>query len=283
MLTGLFKGFQKNHLGKWNRQALWLSLWLVSSVLPFFFMRSFERYMIPILPCASLLIVWTLKELQPATRRSLMMLSTSLLGFVALVISLFGLWFHLTFFSSFITIGLVLWMLWTACQKNQTFKPIVSAAWVFMFSLGILYPKFGVNQLPPDLPWEELRIHPVGIYSKYSQPAMLSMALNKSVDFPFEERLVTNGYNGYIFTTHDQFDDPTRVDTLSNALTTAGIPFEVAGSYPVFFSRRNWIKFTRPDAKGDAWLKAIRNRDLRGLTSDIIYVKTGDLVSKAPK
>jgi len=283
MLTGLFMGFKKDHEGKRNRQALWLSLWLISSVFPFFFMRSFERYMIPILPCASVMIVWTLGELKPLSRRLLMMLSTFLLALVAIVISVFGLWFHLTFFTSFITIGLVLWMLWTACQKNQTFKPVVSAAWVFMFSLGILYPKFGVNQIPNDLPWEELRSNPVGIYSRYSQPAMLSMRLDKSVDFPFEERLVTNGYNGYIFTTHDQFYDPTRVDTLTNALRTAGVPFEVVGSYPVFFSRKNWIKFTRPDAKSDEWLKAIRNRNLRELKSEIIYVKTGDLVTKNSK
>ncbi|WFB34478.1 glycosyltransferase family 39 protein [Kiritimatiellota bacterium B12222] len=283
LLTGLFISFKKTTENKRNHKALWLSLWLMSSILPFFFMRSFERYMIPILPCASMIIVWTLDQLRPLPRRALLMLSTFLLSLVAVVLALFGLWFELSFWSSLFTLGLVLWMLWTACHKNATYKPLIGAVWVFTFSLGILYPQFEVNKIPNDLPWEELQTHPVGIYSQYSQPAMLSMRLQRSVDFPFEERLVNNGYNGYIFTTHDQFDDPERVDTLSYALRSANIPFEVVGEYPVFFSRRNWIKFTRPDAGRSDWFTAIQKRDLSGLKSSVVYVKTGDLTLQPPK
>ncbi|MDF3128009.1 glycosyltransferase family 39 protein [Kiritimatiellaeota bacterium B1221] len=283
MLTGLFLSFKKDESGKRNTKALWLSGWLMASILPFFFMRSFERYMIPILPCVSVLVVWTLGELRPLPRRMLMMISTYLLALVAIIIALFGLWFRLTFWSSFFTLGLVLWMLWKGCQKEQSFKPIAAAAWVFMFTLGIVYPKFGVNRIPEELPWTDLQNAPVGIYSKYSQPAMLSMRLQRSVDFPFEERLVQKGYHGYIFTTLDQFYDPKRVDTLHHALNSAQIPYEVVGQYPVFFSRRNWIKFTRPDATGEDWLEAFQKRDLGSLKSEIIYVKTGDLVDLKPK
>ncbi|MGA0333964.1 MAG: glycosyltransferase family 39 protein [Kiritimatiellia bacterium] len=283
MLSGLFLAFRKTAGGKHDRRALWLSAWLIASVLPFFFMRAFERYMIPILPCASMLIVWTLQKLRPLPRRILLILSCFLLALVSLVIALFGLWFHLSFWTSLITVLLVLWMLWVCSQKEAGWKPVYAAALVFMSTLGLLYPRFGVNQIPEDLPWLELQQHPVGIYSRYSQPAMLSMRLQRSVDFPFEDRLVKNGYNGYIFTTHDQFQDPQRIDTLTHALRSAGIPFEVAGSYHVFFSRRNWIRFTRPDADGEDWLRALRRRDLRPLKSEIIYVKTGNLVEEPIK
>lgn len=283
MLTGLYLSFKKDAQGTRNRMALWLSLWLIASVLPFFFMRSFERYMIPILPAAAMLIVWTLQELRPLPRRLLMMISCFLLALVAVLLSLFGLWFQLSFWSSWMTLALVLWMLWAACRKESGFRPVVAAAWVFVFALGILYPKFGVNRIPDDLPWSDLKNNPVGIYSQYSQPAMLSMRLQRSVDFPFESRLVAKGYDGYIFTTHDQFNDPQRVDTLSHALHSAGIPFEVVGRYPLFFSRRNWIKFTRPDADSKTWLRALQKRDLRELKSEIIYVKTGNLSGLPPK
>jgi 4-amino-4-deoxy-L-arabinose transferase-like glycosyltransferase len=283
MLTGLFRSFRRNSEGKRNQQSRWLTVWLLLSILPFFFMRSFERYMIPILPCASMLICWTVYDLSPKSRRALFMLSTFLLALVATVFSLFGLWFQLTFWTSLLTMAMVLWMLWAACQTTRPDRPIIAGAWVFFFILGLLYPRLGVNRIPDDLPWKELHQHPVGIYSGYSQPAMLSMRLKRSVDFPFEERLVRDGYDGYIFTTHDQFADPKRVDTLSFALRSAGIPFEVAGRYPVFFSRRNWIRFTRPDADGLAWLHALQNRNLQGLQSEIIYVKTGNLALSPPK
>ena len=283
MLTGLFVSFRKTADGTRNRKTLWLSLWLIASVLPFFFMRSFERYMIPIIPCASMLIVWTLQELRPRPRHILMVISCFLLALIAVILALFGLWFKLSFWSSWMTLALVLWMLWSASKISSGFKPVSAALWVFLFTLGVLYPQFGVNRMPEDLPWSDLKSYPVGIYSRYSQPAMLSMRLQRSVDFPFESRLVENGYNGYIFTTHDQFDDPQRRDTLSQALRSAGIPFEVAGKYPVFFSRRNWIKFTRPDADGKIWIQALRKRDLQGLKSEIIYVKTGTLAALPPK
>jgi len=283
MLTGLFLSFKKGENPHRNRKALWLSGWLIASVLPFFFMRAFERYMIPILPCAAMLIVWTLGELRPLPRRILMILSCFLMALVASVIALFGLWFRFATWSAYLTLAMALWMLWAACRKNPSFKPIAAVAGLFMFALGILYPTFGVNQIPEDLPWTELKENPVGIYSKYSQPAMLSMRLQRSVDFPFEDRLVKNGYDGYIFTTHDQLQDPHRIDTLDHALRSAGIPYEIVGRYPVFFSRRNWIKFTRPGTDSRDWLEALRKRDLQELKSEIIYVKTGDLTDSDQK
>lgn len=283
MLTGLLMSFRKNPEGIRNRKAMWLSLWLAASVLPFFFMRSFERYMIPIIPCACMLMVWTLQTLRPLPRRILTVLSCYLLALVAVVLALFGLWFRLSLWTSWLTLGLTLWMLGSASQRSCGFSPLRAALLVYTAALGLLYPRFGVNRMPDTLPWSDLKSSPVGIYSRYSQPAMLSMRLQRSVDFPFESRLMENGYHGYIFTTHDQFDDPRRRDTLSQALRSAGIPFDVAGRYPVFFSRRNWIRFTRPDADSNDWLLALRKRDLKALKSEIIYVKTGDLSSSPRK
>jgi 4-amino-4-deoxy-L-arabinose transferase-like glycosyltransferase len=271
--TGLILAWKKGH-ALCDRRVQWLAGWLMLSVLPFFFMRSFERYMIPILPCAALLILVTLERVSPRTRKILVILSALLLAIVALVFSLFGMWFDLTYFSSMATVGMTLWLLWTACTEIHPQRPVIAAVWVFTFILGILYPRLGVNRLPDNLPWDDLKASRVGIYSSYSQPAMLSMRLGRSVEFPFEDRLNTYGFDGFIFTTRDQYRDPARVDTLHHALRTAGIPYEEAGSYPVFFSRRTWIRFTDPEADRETWRTALRTRNLTPLKSEIVFVRT---------
>jgi len=278
LITAIIMCFRGKNDDPEVRKARWLAGWLLLCVLPFFFMRSFERYMIPILPCAAVLLCWGLEKLRPLPRRILLIVSCYLMAIVSIVFSGFALWFGLSGWIAGMTLVLTFWMLWTASAKTRPDRPVIAVAWVFFFILGLLYPQMGINRMPDDLPWEELRAHPVGIYSGYSQPAMLSMRLERSVDFPFEDRLVAQGYNGYIFTTHDQFDDPERIDTLTHALRSARIPFERVGSYPVLFSRRNWIRFTRPGADRTDWLQAFAERDLRGLKSEIIYVKTGDLL-----
>ena len=282
LVAALICCWRKNH-PLHDRRVLWLVGWLLLSVLPFFFMRSFERYMIPILPGAAVLLAVTLERLADRPRKILIRISTILLAIVALTFSLFGLWFQLTFLSSLFAVCMTVWMLYTAFTEPRPDRPLIAAVWVFALTLGAVYPRLGVNHLPDTLPWEELKAHNVGIYSRYSQPAMLSMRLGRSVDFPFESRLVAHGYDGYIFTTHDQFRDPERIDTLHHALTSAGIPYEVAGRFPVFFSRRTWIRFTSPDATAETWRKAFRTRDLTPLQSEIIYVRTGNLLNTPPE
>jgi len=287
LLTGLVRAFRRDPSFGRDPRIRWLAGWFLLSLLPFFFMKAFERYMIPLIPCASLLVVLTLEQAGERARRVLLTTSATLMAIVAVVFSLFGLWFHLTFWSSLVSMALMLWMVWTAVKADRIDRPVVACAWLFMFLLGVVYPRLGVNRIPDDLPWHELRKHPVGIYSRYSQPSMLSMRLERSVDFPREDRLVADGYHGYIFTTRPELEDPDHSDNrhgyLDRALEAASVPYEIAGSYHAFFSRRNWIKFTRPDATGDDWLDALKSRDLRNLKSEIVYVRTGRLASNPRK
>jgi len=256
----------------------WLCGWLLLSILPFFFMKSFERYMIPILPCAGILIAWTLDQLSPAWRRGHSLVAAGLLSLVGITFSLFGWWFHLSLWTSGLTLAAVVLLIVLAARCRSPLEPLAGCILVFTVVLGILYPRFGINRIPDDLPWEELHTHRVGIYSKYSQPAMMSMRLQRSVEWPREDRLNADGFDGYIFTTRPEFldsdPDDDRIAYLDHALRTAGIPYETVTRYPVFFSRRNWIRFTRPGTTREDWAEAFRNRNLDGLKSEIILVRT---------
>jgi 4-amino-4-deoxy-L-arabinose transferase-like glycosyltransferase len=277
LLSSLALAWRKGHALN-DRRIHWLIGWYILSVTPFFFMRSFERYMIPILPCTALLATVTLERVQAPARRFLLRLSCGLLALFGILLSLFALWFHLSFWIAIASLTLIAWMLHTAWRAERLDRPVVAAAWVFAMVLGAVYPRLHINELPDDLPWAELRQHPVGIYSQFSQPAMLSMRLQRSVDFSREDRLVARGYDGYIFTTREQLDDPERPDTLRRALNDARIPYEVVGRFRTFYSRKAWIRFTRPDATRADWIAALRARDLESLKSELVYVRTGKLV-----
>ncbi len=277
LLASLAMAWRKGHALN-DRRVHWLLGWYILSVTPFFFMRSFERYMIPILPCMALLATVTLERLQAPARCFFLRLSCGLLALLGILVSLFAIWFHLAFWLPLAALLFVAWMLHTAWRAERLDRPVVAAAWVFAIVLGAVYPRLHINELPDDLPWAELRQHPVGIYSQFSQPAMLSMRLGRSVDFAREDRLIANGYDGHIFTTREQLDDPERRDTLHRALTDARIPYEVAGRFHSFYSRKAWIRFTRPDATRADWIAALRARDLEGLKPEIVYVRTGKLV-----
>ncbi len=274
LIHALLRGFKRQA----PATERWLCGWLLLSILPFFFMKSFERYMIPILPCAGVLIARTLDQLPPAWRRGHSLVAAGLLSIVGITFSLFGWWFHLSAWTSLLTLAAVAGIIGLALRNRTPLDPLAGCILVFTVVLGILYPRFGINRIPVDLPWEELQQHRVGVYSKYSQPAMMSMRLKRSVEWPREDRLNESGFEGYIFTTRPEFQDPDpsdqKVAYLDHALKTAGIEYEVVTRYPVFFSRRNWIRFTRPGATDSDWRDAFQKRDLEGLKSEIILVRT---------
>jgi 4-amino-4-deoxy-L-arabinose transferase-like glycosyltransferase len=257
-----------------DRGMLWLSGWLVCCVLPFFFMRSFERYLIPILPCVAILAERTLMRLPAARVKVLLVVTTSLLAFVAVVFSGFGIWFQLTFWTSLLTLAVATAMVYQACVSGNLLRTAFMIALTFTSLLGILYPRFGINRLPEALPWHEMHTLPVGVYNRYGQPAMLSMKLRKNVVRIRETNLNREGFDGYIFTTEDELKDPDREGTLAHALRTAGVPYEIAGRYPAFFSRKNWIRFTRPHATSADWAEAFRSRDLSSLAMEIVFIRT---------
>lgn len=274
VVAGMALAWKKDHPLR-DRRVMWLVGWIGLSLLPFFFMRSFSRYMVPVLPAASVLAMVTLERVGARARHGMMIASCILLAVLALVFALFGMWFRLTLFSSMFVVCMTLWMLWAAFTEERPDRPIIAAAWVYALVLGFVYPGLGVNRIPDDLPWEDFQQARVGIYSSYSQPAMMSVRLGRSVEWPFRDRPGDGPFDGFVFTTHDQVGEPGEAYTLVNALTAAGVPFAEAGRYPVLFSRRTWIRFTDPSVGWEEWREAFRTRNLRGLKSEVVWFRTG--------
>ncbi len=254
-----------------TRRLRWLCLWYFLSVTPFFFLKSFERYMIPILPCVSILVAETLENrLHSRIRRLLLLSAPLLLGLLVGAFSLFAIHFRLAPGWGFLCL-LLLAASFTTLRHPR--RCALAIALLFAATLGGLYPALGVNALPDHLPWEQLQRHRVGVYSRFSQPAMISMRLGRSVEFTREDRLRRDGFDGYIFTTAEELEDGNRAGTLGRALRDAGLAYEEVLRYRSFYSRRAWIRFTRPGATGEDWAAALRSRDLEPLKPEIVLVR----------
>ena len=95
----------------------WLIAWFLLSVLPFFFMKSFERYMLAVLPAQAVLCAQWLELGSDGLRTWTLRLSTVLLGIITLALCGFVFWFQLSIVAPLL--GLLL----AAATVRIAFRP----------------------------------------------------------------------------------------------------------------------------------------------------------------
>ena len=252
-----------------GRKNLWLVAWFLGSIIPFLFMKSFGRYMMPIIPAACVLCANWLEEVEGLLKKTLLRISVSLMALVAVAFCLFFIWFGHGVSIGFICLFLVGLMLWITFAKSDALMAVSAVAVLLAFIMGGLYPSLGINAMPPNLE-RIVGLSPVAAYNS-SQPSMLSIRLKRSAI-----QIVGGGekyirllkhFDGFVFMRET---DAEGFETLARGL---GIYFEKAGQFKTFYSRQVWIRFAREDATVDDWKKAIRMRSLANLRPSILYYR----------
>jgi GTP-binding protein EngB required for normal cell division len=238
--------------------------WLVTAVLlaivPFFFMATFERYMLAVVPIEAVLAAeWM--EPGGGIQRWTLLIATLVLGVAGVMAGAFFLWFHLA-----ILLPVLVWILggsailaaWRGARPTVV---VAASGAVLALALGGLYPLLGLNHLPSEVP-AILGNRPTFIYDR-SQPAMLSSLLGRSVQKFRIDQLPPE-------TPSVVFVDDSVVDRFRSEMAQAGISVREVTRYKTFYSRQVWIRFTRPDATAEDWRRAFRDRSLEGLKSELI-------------
>ncbi|CAB1369232.1 ArnT family glycosyltransferase [Denitratisoma oestradiolicum] len=160
--------------GLWQRrhraETRFLGLWLLFTLLPFFFIRSFERYLIGSLPALALLAALALKAgTVPAWTRRLGSLVPALLA-TALALLLWrwqlGGWLPLAIVLS---VFLILWWRRECTPRGL----IASTALLWAVAWGLAFPCLGVNAVPTSLV-DLARQRPVILFAG-PQPALLPL------------------------------------------------------------------------------------------------------------
>ncbi len=252
-----------------HRKKLWIVLWYVLTVTPFFFMKSFERYMLIVIPPLSVLCAQWLIDERTFVKPLLLKASLILTSAAALFFCAFSLWFRLDPLPAAICLASVCLLLWTAFRGKGLHTVVLSTALVLMSTIGILYPALGFNAMPPDI-GRMVREHPVAVFNT-SQPSMLSIRLKKSAVPINESNLLAqiDRHDTDVFIFAEKKDAP----GLEAAAARLLISIEKAGEFNTFYSRKSWIRFTRADATLNDWKTAFLARSLEGLKSTIVFYR----------
>ena len=254
---------------KGERENLWLVAWFFSCVIPFMFIRSFARYMTPLIPAASVLCAsWLIRYHGPLKKR-LIRISIVLLALASLLFVLFFLWFQKGILMAIICLLFCGIMVWMAFSSSDARPIALTAAILLSLLIGVLYPTLGINAMPPDLD-EIVGSLPVAAFNS-SQPSMLSIRLKRSAiqirSFVEADRRKLKQFNGYVFMPQEYGKD---FETLARKLN---ISFKKTGCFESFYSRQAWIRFAREDAGAADWMDALKKRSLDDLRPAICYYR----------
>lgn len=238
----------------------WLVTALGLSIVPFFFMTTFERYMLAVVPIEAVLAA---EWLEPGGRvqRWTLLFAAAVFSLAGLLAGAFFLWFGLGGL-----LPLVVWVLagaafMIAARDNHPTLGVALIGVVLALVLGALYPLLGLNHLP-DQVLDQVKNRPVFVYDR-AQPAMLSPKLGRSVQ-KFRADTLPPETPAVVFV------DDSVLEPFRSQMDQAGIRVREVTRFKTFYSRRVWIQFTRPDATAEDWRRAFRDRSLEGLKSELI-------------
>ncbi len=245
----------------WTRrnepEIRFLALWLAITLLPFFFVRSFERYLIgSLLPLALIAAI----HLQSGTPRWTRRLGSVIPAGLALALALLlwrferGAWPWLL-----PLIGYFLWSWWRT--RFSAFHLTVSAALLWCLGWGLAFPALQVNAVPPDV-LALTRDRQVTMFAG-PQPALLPILLKRPLHQT--SRLVAaDVLRGALLTT--RLEDVERMKAQLDAMNIAARPLL---EYHALTSSGSGIRFARPGSDLDDWKLAWNARSAAPLMSTV--------------
>ena len=252
-----------------GKKDLWLTTWFFGCIIPFIFIRSFARYMTPLIPAASVLCTNWLEEFTGRWRTGLLRVSISLLALASASFCLFFIWFGLGVPMAVLSLMVVGLMLWITFSKKDVRVVAGTVAVLLTLMMGGLYPSLGVNAIPSDLD-EIVGQRPVAAYNS-SQPSMLSIRLKRSAirirSSNKDDLRTLRNLDGFIFVRES---DVKGFEALADK---SGIFHKKAGQFKTFYSRQAWIRFAREDATAHDWQEAVEKRSLASLKPTILYYR----------
>ena len=255
----------------------WLVLWLVIALIPFLFMKTFERYLLPLV---TPLVVLTAHALSVEARglRWKLLSACVLTALPAISLSGLFLWFRdsvtvdagviATWLSAYLVLVLIVAATVGAfAQRAQ--QTVICLTTALALTLGVVYPSLGVNSIPDDI-IRKLDERPLAHYAS-PYPGTLSMKLRRSVPFiaagdSARLRQLADR-NGVVVLRLDDFAE------LSAECRVLGVQALPLADFATLYSRGAFLRITRPGATSDDWRDAFRERSLAKLTPRFLLVR----------
>jgi len=262
---GAWDGYTRNRL-------LMRVLWLALTLLPFFFLRSFERYLFGSLVPVALLLALPQPPLDRVGRWAAR-LGLALTLPAALLVQIGALLLAGPVPLLGLGIPATGWFLQQWWQARRSDTMALSAALLWACVLGLAYPRLGINRVPPAL-LEQAQGQEVVFYNG-PQPGLLPALLGRSlvhVDgrWRLPERL-RRSCTGFLLLV----EAPQGADALAG-VERLGFTATPQGRFGVLSARVSWANMLRPGLTPIESLAALGRGDLEALKPQVLLYRIRD-------
>lgn len=257
--------------------ARMLVLWFLLTFVPFFFIKTFDRYLVGSLVPLALLGAHALSRpdaLRPALGAWGLRAGTLIALLLAGGFAAFAAWFHLA--GWLWLVPPLAWLAWAGFRPRPA--QLAGAAlltWLTLFA--VTFPALGVNRVPPEVLALTAQ-RPVLMFDG-PQPALLPMLLHRSLSqsSKLEDPALVAPPGLLVFARSED------VDRLATQLAPLGKALQPLGQYRVLSSRGSGIRFAREGAGAKEWREALAQHSLEPLYSTVRYFQLVPLSPTAPR
>ena len=250
----------------------WLVMWVILSSIPFLFMKTFERYLIPILPAMAILTATYLDGLDEDGRIRHLGWATLLLGIPCLLIAAFVGWFGCSLAAAVMIVS-AWFLMWLLAREGRILSCALCAAAQLSIVMGIALPSVGIGAMPT--------IPSVCDDSTFATVGMdllptLTLARGRAIEIlPTDAISMASALPGEkttLIVTDDQLPE------ILVALKLSARKSRPVATFGTFRSRKIFTRFPRADATADDWRQAFMERSLDSLRipCTILLVEPGE-------
>ncbi|NNG16114.1 MAG: phospholipid carrier-dependent glycosyltransferase [Gemmatimonadales bacterium] len=241
----------------WFTTDWWLVLWLVLGIIPFLFFKTYDRYLIPLLPAMCALGAGWLERAVGRAPGILTSLTLTIGSLSALPFAFLGLWFGLGVVWSIISLMLAMTLAIMAWRRVGARVVAAAVAIHLTVLIGGLYPSFGIYELPAGLR-ETVGQRPVAQFET-KRPRLLPTRLGRPVlrvrSANIQERLFGQASEVVVFLMES------KEEKFVERVLELGATYRELGHFSDFTRNTTW----------DDWRHAIATRSLAGVKTSFRY------------
>lgn len=261
-----------------RRQALQLALWLALTLLPFFFIRTFERYLFGSLVPLALLLAYGMQQ-RPWEKAWAARLGLGVTLVLALPLILLAAWLGGSLPALVLGLGTLGWFLHQWWQARHPLSMTLSAILLWVAVLGVVYPRLGINQIPQSVV-ETARSMP-SVFYHGPQPGLLPAVLGRSLrHLDGRWRLPTElqrPCSEFLL-----FTPAADSSAALKGIIKLGLRADPPTRFGVLSSRVSWNRMARRGITAAELWAAIRSRELEPIKPQVHMYRIKDVQCPAP-
>ncbi len=248
--------------------GLWL--WIAIAITPFLFIRTFERYLLPLSIPLVLLATYVLHVCDVARRRQLLS-AVALTTIPVSLVAALTVWFAPS--SLTMTLMAVIAVLILAAVvmawRREMIPTTVSLIVMTTVALAYLYPQLGVNRLP-EIVLADFR-DGSGAHYASPYPGTLSMSLGRSV--PIIERENYNALQRHALVNGRLILRQDDLATLRQSALALGIDVTIEKRFSMWYSRGSFLSLSKPGMSGEERWRSVVARQVSSLQPEFVTAR----------